>query len=164
MRRSPIPIDSAMRSFRQAAFLCISLLILAVPVSARVLATDPERLVIETSDGAVAFTVELALSPADRVSGLMNRTSMAADHGMLFKFEQSRQIMMWMKNTPLPLDMLFIDEAGVVMRIAENTTPYSETIVPSGGPVRYVLELNGGTARKRGIAVGDRARHRVISK
>jgi uncharacterized membrane protein (UPF0127 family) len=155
-----------MRNFKQVALLFLSVLIFAMPVSvvAAELPTDPERLVIETGAGPVAFSVELALSAADRASGLMNRQSMAADHGMLFKFDQSRQVLMWMKNTPLPLDMLFIDEAGVVIRIAKETTPFSETIIPSGGPVRYVLELNGGTTGKRGISAGDRARHRVISK
>jgi uncharacterized membrane protein (UPF0127 family) len=155
-----------MRNFQQVALFFLSILIFAMPVSveAAELPTDPERLVIETGAGPVAFSVELALSAADRASGLMNRKSMAADHGMLFKFDQSRQVLMWMKNTPLPLDMLFIDEAGVVIRIAEETTPFSETIIPSGGPVRYVLELNGGTTEKRGISVGDMARHRVISK
>jgi uncharacterized protein len=155
-----------MRNLKQVALFFVSLLIFAMPapVLTAELPTDTERLVIETSGGPVAFTVELALSPADRASGLMNRTSMAADHGMLFKFEQSRQVLMWMKNTPLPLDMLFIDEAGTVTRIAKETTPFSETIVPSGGPVRYVLELNAGTADRRGISAGDMAHHRVIGK
>jgi len=155
-----------MRNLKQVALFFVSLLIFAMPgpAFAAELPTDAERLVIETGAGPVAFTVELALSPADRASGLMNRTSMAADHGMLFKFDQSRQVLMWMKNTPLPLDMLFIDEAGTVVRIAKETTPYSEAIIPSGGAVRYVLELNAGTADRRGISAGDMARHRVIGK
>lgn len=155
-----------MRTFKQVALFFLSILIFAMPVSsvAAELPTDAERLVIETGAGPVAFTVELALSAADRASGLMNRKSMAADHGMLFKFEQSRQVLMWMKNTPLPLDMLFIDEAGAIIRIAKETTPFSEAIIPSGGPVRYVLELNAGTADRRGISAGDMAHHRVIGK
>ena len=155
-----------MRTFKQVALFFLSILIIAMPVSsvAAELPTDAERLVIETGAGPVAFTVELALSAADRASGLMNRKSMAADHGMLFKFEQSRQVLMWMKNTPLPLDMLFIDEAGAIIRIAKETTPFSEAIIPSGGPVRYVLELNAGTADRHGISAGDMARHRVIGK
>jgi uncharacterized membrane protein (UPF0127 family) len=92
----------------------------------------------------------------------MDRQSMAADHGMLFRFDQTRDVLMWMKNTPLSLDMLFIAENGRIARIAENTVPFSETIIPSGSPVRYVLELNAGTAAKTGVAVGDRVRHRVI--
>ena len=155
-----------MPSVRLAALFLLSLLMIA-PAAAgepKVLPTDPEKLSIMTSDGTVSFSVELALTPEDRASGLMFRRSMAADHGMLFRFERSRPVMMWMKNTPLPLDMLFIDDAGVVIRIAENTTPYSETIVASVGPVRYVLELNAGTAARKGIAAGDVVRHRVISR
>ncbi|MEM5472707.1 DUF192 domain-containing protein [Hoeflea sp. AS60] len=128
------------------------------------LPTDSERLVIETQNGPVAFAVELALTADDRATGLMNRQSMPADHGMLFKFDQTRQVLMWMKNTPLPLDMIFISEDGTVARIAEETTPFSETIIPSVEPVRYVLELNGGTAASRGLSVGDMVRHRVIGK
>jgi len=153
-----------MGNLRRVALVLLSLVIFAAPVVAKVLPTDLERLVIETGDGPVEFSVELALTPADRASGLMNRTSMAADHGMLFRFDQTREVLMWMKNTPLSLDMLFIDEAGTVIRIAERTEPYSEAIIPSAGPVRYVLELNGGMASQRGISVGDTVRHRVIGE
>jgi len=155
-----------MRNFKQVAIYIFSILIFACPVisMAAQLPTDSERLVIETRNGPVAFSVELALTADDRATGLMNRQSMPADHGMLFKFDQTRQVLMWMKNTPLPLDMIFIDADGVVARIAEDTTPFSETIIPSVAPVRYVLELNGGTAAKRGIAAGDQVRHRVIGK
>jgi uncharacterized membrane protein (UPF0127 family) len=126
------------------------------------LPVDSERLFIDTSKGPVGFTVELALTPENRATGLMDRQRMAADHGMLFRFDQTRDVLMWMKNTPLSLDMLFIAENGRIARIAENTVPFSETIIPSGSPVRYVLELNAGTAAKTGVAVGDRVRHRVI--
>lgn len=155
-----------MRNFKHVAFCLLSALILVFPVVslAAQLPTDSERLVIETRNGPVDFSVELALTADNRASGLMNRESMPADHGMLFKFDQTREILMWMKNTPLPLDMIFIDADGVVARIAENTTPFSETIIPSVAPVRYVLELNGGTAARRGISAGDRVRHRVIGK
>lgn len=152
-----------MGSFKRLALFFLSLVLFAAPVTAGVLPTDAEPLVIETGSGTVEFSVELALTAADRASGLMNRTSMADDHGMLFKFDQTRKVLMWMKNTPLPLDMLFIDESGTVTRIAERTEPFSETIIPSLGPVRYVLELNGGTASQRGISVGDVVRHRVIN-
>lgn len=155
-----------MRSFRQIILFILAGLMVATaaPVTAEVLPTDAERLVIETGAGPVAFSVELALTPDDRASGLMNRQSMAADHGMLFKFEQTRPILMWMKNTPLSLDMLFIDANGKVVGIAKETTPFSEAIIPSPEPVRYVLELNGGTADEQGISVGDTARHRVIGQ
>ncbi|WP_299863099.1 DUF192 domain-containing protein [uncultured Hoeflea sp.] len=133
-----------------------------VAAAAMVLPVDQERLVVETGAGPVNFSVELALTAADRSNGLMHRQDMAADHGMLFRFDRTRQVMMWMKNTPLPLDMLFISADGVVAGIAANTVPFSQAIIASPGPVRYVLELNAGTAKRTGIAVGDRVRHRVI--
>lgn len=147
-----------------AALVASFLFCLVAPTNgfSNVLPTDRDPIVIETSSGPVEFTVELALTPADRSTGLMNRQSMPATHGMLFRFDQTRQVLMWMKNTPLPLDMVFIDEAGVVAGIAAETTPFSEAIVPSPGPVRYVLELNAGVAARSGIRAGDRVRHRVV--
>ena len=157
-----------MRTLKRVAALMIAMLMLAISPSAVSVAaaaqlpTDSERLVIETGSGPAAFTVELALTAEDRASGLMNRQSMAPDHGMLFKFDQTRPVLMWMKNTPLPLDMIFIDADGVIARIAADTVPFSETIIPSDVPVRYVLELNSGMAAERGILVGNKVRHRVI--
>ena len=155
-----------MRSFRHIALFILTGLMAVITVSAMAepLPTDVEQLIIETRAGPVAFTVELALTPEDRANGLMHRQSMAPDHGMLFKFEQTRAILMWMKDTPLSLDMLFIDADGTVVGIAKSTTPFSETIIPSPEPVRYVLELNGGAADERGISVGDTLRHRVIGE
>ncbi|MCY0147047.1 DUF192 domain-containing protein [Hoeflea sp. G2-23] len=164
MRRFPNLTDILPRAaIRLARMLCAALM-LAVGVATLALAlpTDSEKLVIVTSTGPVEFTVELALTPADRSTGLMNRETMASNHGMLFRFEETRQVLMWMKNTPLPLDMLFLDEQGAVVGIAADTTPFSEAIIPSPGPVKYVLELNAGAAGKAGISVGDMVRHRVI--
>ena len=88
--------------------------------------------------------------------GLMFRTALAPDAGMLFLYPTPRETSFWMQNTYLPLDMLFIDEDGVIRHIAERTVPLSTTPVPSNGPVRAVLEVNGGTSDRLGIAVGDR--------
>ena len=155
-----------MRGFQ--ALIAIFLIALTVltggPGVAAPLPTDAERLVIDTKAGPVSFSVELALTADDRATGLMHRQSMAEDHGMLFRFDQTRQVLMWMKNTPLPLDMLFIDPKGIVVGIASDTTPFSEAIIASPGPVRYVLELNAGTAARQGISVGDMARHRAIAE
>jgi uncharacterized membrane protein (UPF0127 family) len=164
MRPSPIRTEAAMRHFKQVAAFLVFLFLSLGPgaLVAGPLPVDSERLFIDTSKGPVGFTVELALTPENRATGLMDRQRMAADHGMLFRFDQTRDVLMWVKNTPLSLDMLFIAENGRIARIAENTVPFSETIIPSGSPVRYVLELNAGTAAKTGVAVGDRVRHRVI--
>ncbi len=122
------------------------------------------QLSIVTRDGARhAFTVELALTPRQRAQGLMNRRTMAADRGMLFSFGETRQVLMWMKNTYLPLDMLFIDAGGEIRTIREKAEPLSEAIIDSHGPVAYVLELNAGTVRSLGIRTGDRVESPVIS-
>lgn len=152
------------RRFLTLAAVVVLTAATAQAVRAGQLPTDPERLVVETGSGDVSFSVELALEPRDRATGLMNRLSMPLDHGMLFRFDQTREVAMWMKNTPLPLDMLFIDVDGKIAGIAANTVPFSEAIISSPGPVRYVLELNAGSAARLGIAPGARVRHRVILK
>lgn len=128
--------------------------------SAHAAAVEP--LTIETRAGPVAFKVEMALTPEERSKGLMYRTELAPDAGMLFDFRTDQPIYMWMKNTYIPLDMVFIRSDGRVARIAANTTPLSTETISSGGPVRAVLELPAGTARARGIAVGDRVRHHLF--
>ncbi len=119
-------------------------------------------LTIETAMGRFDFAVEVADTWARRVQGLQHRPSLAADAGMLFDYMESRPVAMWMKNTVVPLDMLFIDAQGRVARVAENTVPLSLTPIPSGESVRAVLELNAGTARRLGIRTGDRIRHPIF--
>jgi uncharacterized protein len=125
-------------------------------------AADPARLVIDTQGGARVFTVEVASSEAQREQGLMWRTELAPEAGMLFDFGQARDVSMWMKNTYIPLDMVFIREDGRIHRIESNTVPHSTRIIESGAPVRFVLELPGGTAHRLGIRPGDRVRHALI--
>lgn len=123
-----------------------------------------EPLSIRKADGtALRFTVELALSADQRAQGLMNRREMAADHGMLFDFGLSRRVAMWMKNTYLPLDMLFIRADGTIARIAADTVPQSEAIIDSREAVHFVLELNSGTVAKLGIAPGDTVESATIT-
>lgn len=110
----------------------------------------------EVSVGGQRFEVEIARTDGERSQGLMFRRFLPANAGMLFDFEQTRSIAMWMKNTFIPLDMLFIDEAGEVVYIAERTVPKSLATISAPQPVRYVLELNGGTADRLGLSVGDR--------
>jgi uncharacterized protein len=124
---------------------------------------DTQPLTIVTKDGkSHAFTVELAVTPRQREQGLMNRREMAPDHGMLFAFGETRQVFMWMKNTYLPLDMLFIAKDGKVRAIKENAEPLSESIIDSQGPIDYVLELNGGTVKRLGIHAGSRVRNDLM--
>lgn len=120
-------------------------------------ATD--QLTLVTLRGRFPFTVEMALTPAQRGQGLQYRPALAADAGMLFDFGETAPVAMWMLNTPIPLDMLFIDAAGWVVRVAERTTPYSLDVIESGQPVRAVLEVAGGTAERLAIRKGSRVLH-----
>jgi uncharacterized membrane protein (UPF0127 family) len=126
-------------------------------------AADANSLEIVTKNGVHVFSVEVAASDADRQKGLMFRKELPEGQGMLFDFKQDQDVSMWMRNTLIPLDMLFINADGSIRRIAENTEPLSERTIPSGGPVRGVLEVIGGTAKKLGIAAGDKVAHPVFS-
>lgn len=119
------------------------------------IAAEGTRLVATTQSGMHEFTVEMAVTPAERGRGLMFRQSLPADAGMLFDFGVDDEANMWMQNTYIPLDMVFIQADGRVHRVAKDTTPFSTEIVSSKGPVRAVLELNAGTAERIGLKRGD---------
>jgi uncharacterized membrane protein (UPF0127 family) len=122
--------------------------------------TFPKSSVEVTSGGRQhVFNVELATRPEQLSQGLMFRRSLAVDAGMLFDFGQNRPVSMWMRNTLIPLDMLFIDERGVVVAVVERAVPGSEEPRGPAAPVRAVLELNGGTASRLGIGPGATVRH-----
>jgi uncharacterized membrane protein (UPF0127 family) len=114
------------------------------------------HIVIDTEHGPAAFEVEMATDDASRQRGLMFRTELAPNAGMLFDFRTEDYRSFWMKNTPLPLDMLFIRGDGTISTITENTIPYSLDAVQSSEPVRAVLEINGGRSRALGIYPGDK--------
>jgi len=120
---------------------------------------DPHTLEIVSKGGVHVFSVELAVTDEERARGLMFRHELPDGKGMLFDFGRDQEVAMWMKNTLIPLDMMFITAGGRILRIAENTEPMSTRIIPSGGSVRAVLEVIGGTAKKYGIAAGDRVAH-----
>lgn len=122
-------------------------------------AFERTTLVIETADGRHAFDIELALTPAQQSQGLMFRRQMAADAGMLFFHWREKVATMWMRNTILPLDMLFVATDGRVVHIVERTVPQSLTTISAGRPVRAVLELNAGTVRRLAVKSGDRLIH-----
>ena len=108
------------------------------------------------------FRVEVAANDADRQRGLMYRREMAADAGMIFDFGYEQPVSMWMANTYIPLDMLFITADGKVAHVAARTVPESRATVSAPRPVRYVLELNGGTAERLGIKPGAQVRHAML--
>ncbi|MEP9353299.1 DUF192 domain-containing protein [Xanthobacter sp. KR7-65] len=122
-------------------------------------AAQREPLEIATAKGVVAFEVEVARTEEQRSTGLMYRKSLGEQAGMLFDFKVDQPVYMWMKNTLIPLDMLFIRADGSIARVAAMTTPLSTETISSGEPVRAVLEIAGGTARKLGIKAGDKVAH-----
>jgi uncharacterized membrane protein (UPF0127 family) len=123
-----------------------------------------QTLEIATASGVHTFAVEFVANDADRSKGLMFRTELPEGRGMLFDFDREQEIAMWMKNTLISLDMIFINGDGTIRRIAENTTPESLATIPSNGPVRGVLEVIAGTAKKFGIKPGDRVAHPIFSR
>lgn len=121
-----------------------------------------EQLTIVTKAGSLGVEIEMAVTPAQRSKGLMYRTELAPNAGMLFDFGVEQPIYMWMKNTYIPLDMLFIRSDGRIASITTDTVPLSTATISSGVPVKAVLELPAGTVRAKGIAVGDRIEHRLF--
>lgn len=122
-----------------------------------------EKLVIVTKGGQRhELNVEMALTPEQQTTGLMFRTSVPADGGMLFDWGGPRESLMWMRNTVSPLDMVFINADGTIRRIAEDTVPQSLATIDSGGPVRATLELAAGSARRLGIHAGDKVEQRIF--
>lgn len=125
-------------------------------------ALPTSSLIVDTDHGPVTIKVEVAGDPASQERGLMYRTTMAPNAGMLFDFHQPRYVTFWMKNTVLSLDIIFIRRDGSISSIAPNAVPYSETSIPSAEPVRAVLELNGGRAAALGIEPDRRVRHAIF--
>jgi uncharacterized protein len=123
-----------------------------------------QRLEIITSSGPHEFRVEVAETPGERSKGLMYRKHMPADQGMLFDFHEEIPIMMWMKNTYIPLDMVFVSRTGTVTAIAADTVPLSEATISSEGPAYAVIELNAGAASKIGLKLGDEVRHPAFKR
>jgi hypothetical protein len=123
-----------------------------------------ESLDIITAKGPVHFRVEVADDEAERAQGLMFRTQLDDDAGMLFDFHTPQQVSFWMRNTLIPLDMIFIRADGTIANIADNTEPYSETPIPSAGPVLGVLEIGGGLTQELGIKPGDKVTHRIFPR
>jgi uncharacterized membrane protein (UPF0127 family) len=141
----------------------ISWIGLVAPGGGNVRAAEFQPLEIATQTGVKMFSVELAKTEREKETGLMYRKHLPDGQGMLFDFSPAQQVSMWMKNTYISLDMIFIDPDGRVLRIAENTEPFSTRIIPSRGLAKAVLEVIAGTAKKYGIAPGDRVSHPLFN-
>lgn len=141
-----------MRALGCITFILLGLFLAAGPVQP----AGQQTLEIASKTGVHVFAVEVVDNDADRAKGLMYRKELPEGRGMLFDFHRNQDVSFWMQNTYIPLDMVFILGDGRILRIEENTEPLSTRLIPSGGPVRAVLEVIGGTARKLGIAPGDR--------
>jgi uncharacterized membrane protein (UPF0127 family) len=130
---------------------------------ADVRAASVQPLEIVTKSGVQVFSVEMATTEEEKTTGLMYRKELADGKGMLFDFSPEQEVSMWMKNTYIPLDMIFIRADGRILRIAENTEPMSTKIIPSRGLAKGVLEVIAGTAQKYGITPGDRVAHPLFN-
>jgi uncharacterized membrane protein (UPF0127 family) len=150
------------RLMMSLAVVSAVLVTLCVNPAARAASVQP--LEIATKSGVRVFSVEMATTEEEKTQGLMYRKELPDGKGMLFDFSPEQQISMWMKNTYISLDMIFIRADGRILRIAENTEPLSTRIISSGGLAKGVLEVIAGTAQKYGIQPGDRVAHPLFSK
>ena len=147
---------------RWVTILCAAMWAVAAAASQADHPLPRSSVTIDTPRGAVRFTVEIAADDASRMKGLMFRKEMAPDSGMLFEFPDDHFRSFWMKNTILPLDMLFIRADGTISSIVENAKPFSEDIITSREPVRAVLEINGGRSAALGIKAGEKVHGAVF--
>jgi len=151
--------------FRGLPSLPVALVTMVLLIAgSAVQAASIQPLEIVTKSGVHVFSVEMATTEDEKQKGLMYRKELPDGKGMLFDFSPEQQISMWMKNTYIPLDMIFIRADGRILRIAENTEPFSTKIISSGGLARGVLEVIAGTAQKYGIQPGDRVGHPLFGK
>ena len=141
----------------------ISVLLALSPMGAWA-ACAPDVVELRGPSGQQRFTVEVADDGAERAQGLMFRESMPSSAGMLFVYEEPQAVSFWMKNTLIPLDMIFADETGRVTRVHSNAIPGDTTPIQGGEGVRFVLEINGGLAARMGIAEGSELRHPAIAQ
>jgi uncharacterized protein len=155
---------SALRFGRAKSLIALGLIVAAclfLSFGARAASVQPLEIV--TKSGVQVFSVEMATTEEEKTTGLMYRKELADGRGMLFDFTPEQEVSMWMKNTFISLDMIFIRADGRILRIAENTEPQSTKIIPSNGLAKGVLEVIAGTAKKYGIAPGDRVGHPLFN-
>ena len=143
--------------------IVVAAVALCVFAGTRAQAASVQPLEIVTKSGVQVFSVEMATTEQEKETGLMYRKELPDGKGMLFDFSPEQQVSMWMKNTYISLDMIFIRADGRILRIAENTEPLSTRIISSGGLAKGVLEVIAGTAQKYGIKPGDRVAHPLFN-
>ena len=148
-------VRSALKGWLAAILVITGCAVASAPAGA----ASFQPLEIVTRNGVQVFSVEMATTEEEKQTGLMYRKELADGKGMLFDFSPEQEVSMWMKNTYVSLDMIFIRADGRILRIAENTEPLSTKIISSQGPARAVLEVVAGTAQKYGIRPGDRVGH-----
>lgn len=151
-RSKPFLLSSSFRRFPVSPFPHFALFFLYACASAAV----PQVVLHPQKGEPLRVSVEIADTPQKRSFGLMYRRDLPESHGMLFLFPREEPLSFWMKNTPLPLDIVFINTAHTIVSIAQNTTPFSEKPLPSGSPAQFVLEVNGGFCQRQGVTAGDR--------
>ncbi|RDE10234.1 DUF192 domain-containing protein [Pelagibacterium lacus] len=139
--------------------VCAAALMLGLAAGPVAAQSDEAEAVIVSGEERHVFTVEVADDDAERARGLMFREELAPDAGMLFDFFDERPVAFWMQNTLIPLDLLFIKDSGEIVRVHADAIPMDTTSIPSGEPVRFVLEIPGGRAAELGIVAGDRLEH-----
>lgn len=143
--------------------VALAIFVVAVGATDDARAAELQTLEIATKTGVQVFSVEVATTEEEKRTGLMYRKELPDGRGMLFDFSPEQEVSMWMKNTFIPLDMIFIRADGRILRIAEDTVPQSTKIIPSRGLAKGVLEVIAGTAKKYGIAPGDRVAHPLFN-
>ncbi|KRA99942.1 hypothetical protein ASD83_05520 [Devosia sp. Root685] len=149
-----------LHQFRALA-VAATMIAVSLPLAA---CSDESKLTIHSATGDHTFNIELVDTPESRAQGLMYRQELAPDAGMLFDFLGDRDVSFWMRNTFIPLDMVFITGKGVVKNIHVNARPHDPTGIPSDGPVQFVLEIPGGRSVELGIEAGDTVTHPRIKK
>ena len=147
--------------------LLCAIFVVALLTPVTTLAAPPlpvEKIVIDSRGGPRTFTVQIAADDASRTTGLMHRTRLAPGAGMLFDFKSPIMAAFWMKDTPLPLDMLFVRTDGTISTVAANAVPYSTAQIVSAEPVRVVIEINSGLAKKLGITPGGKVHAAEVTR
>ena len=160
LRRTDVTLFASVRGRASGAVFSALLHFVATALLAGAAsALDKQPLTFITGTGSHAITVEVADSEQNRETGLMFRLSIGEKEGMLFIYDSEQDIAMWMKNTYISLDMIFVRRGGVISHIAANTEPFSENIISSEGPVLAVIEMGSGSAKRLGMKPGDRVQH-----